>query len=43
MSCHGEDRKGSGNYPSIVEAPKKYDAPAFIEFINAGQADDAGI
>ncbi|MFT3701645.1 MAG: PQQ-binding-like beta-propeller repeat protein [Agriterribacter sp.] len=37
MSCHGADRKGTGNYPSITEVNKKYTPPAFIEFINAGR------
>jgi hypothetical protein len=29
--------KGSGNYPSIVDVGKKYDARSFLEFINAGR------
>ncbi len=37
MSCHGPERKGSGNYPSIVDAGKKYDPRSFVEFINAGR------
>src|SRR5947208_2123606 len=37
MSCHGPERKGSGNYPSIVDVGKKYDPRSFIEFINAGR------
>ena len=37
MSCHGPDRKGSGNYPSILEANKKYDEKDFISFISAGR------
>jgi len=37
MSCHGPDRKGSGNYPSIVDVGKKYDPRSFVEFINAGR------
>ncbi|MEO6719291.1 MAG: PQQ-binding-like beta-propeller repeat protein [Ferruginibacter sp.] len=37
QSCHGPDRKGSGNYPSIVEVGKKYDPRSFVEFINAGR------
>ena len=37
MACHGPDRKGSGNYPSIVDVGKKYDPRSFIEFINAGR------
>ena len=37
MGCHGPDRKGSGNYPSIVDINKKYDPRSFVEFINAGR------
>ena len=37
MGCHGPERKGSGNYPSIVEAGKKYDPRSFVEFINTGR------
>ncbi|MGI8950783.1 MAG: PQQ-binding-like beta-propeller repeat protein [Chitinophagaceae bacterium] len=37
MGCHGPDRKGSGNYPSIVDVGKKYDPRSFIEFINSGR------
>ena len=37
MSCHGPDRKGSGNYPPIVGIESKYDPRTFIEFINSGR------
>lgn len=37
MSCHGPDRKGSGDYPSILEVNKKYDEAGFISFISAGR------
>ena len=37
MSCHGPDRKGSGNYPSIVDVNKKLNKDQFISFINAGR------
>ncbi len=37
MSCHGADRKGGGNYPSIVDIGKKLDPRSFVEFINAGR------
>ena len=37
MGCHGPERKGSGNYPSIVEAGKKYYSRSFVEFINTGR------
>lgn len=37
MSCHGENMKGSGNYPSILDAHKKLNSDQFIEFIAAGR------
>jgi len=37
MSCHGPDRKGSGNYPSILGIESKYDPRTFVEFINTGR------
>ncbi len=37
MSCHGQDRKGAGNYPSIVDVNKKLNKDQFISFINAGR------
>jgi quinoprotein glucose dehydrogenase len=37
MGCHGPDRKGGGNYPSIVDVSHKYDRRSFVEFINAGR------
>lgn len=37
MACHGPDRKGSGNYPSIVDVNKKLDKDQFISFINVGR------
>jgi quinoprotein glucose dehydrogenase len=37
MSCHGPDRKGSGNYPSLVTAGNNYDGRSFIDFINVGR------
>jgi len=37
MSCHGADRKGTGNYPSIVNAGKTYNSSTFLTFINAGR------
>jgi len=36
-SCHGRDRKGSGNYPSILDIESKYDPRSFVEFINTGR------
>lgn len=37
MGCHGPDRKGSGNYPSIVDIHKKLEQRDFIDFINTGR------
>ena len=37
MACHGADRKGSGNYPSLINVKAKYDPAGFISFINAGR------
>ena len=37
MSCHGPDRKGTGNNPSIIDVHKKHDPRSFVEFINAGR------
>lgn len=37
MSCHGAERKGGGNYPSLVDVGKRYDPRSFVEFINAGR------
>ena len=37
MSCHGPDRKGGGNYPSIEGIENKYDPRSFVEFINNGR------
>ncbi|HSZ35302.1 MAG TPA: pyrroloquinoline quinone-dependent dehydrogenase [Puia sp.] len=37
MSCHGPDRKGSGNYPSILDVNKKMNKDQFVQFISAGR------
>jgi quinoprotein glucose dehydrogenase len=37
MSCHGPDRKGGSNYPSIVDINKKMDKNQFVQFISAGR------
>ncbi|MEX6687735.1 PQQ-binding-like beta-propeller repeat protein [Danxiaibacter flavus] len=37
MSCHGPERKGGGNYPSIVDVNKKLNEDSFIDFINHGR------
>jgi quinoprotein glucose dehydrogenase len=37
MSCHGADRKGGSNYPSILEINKKLNKDQFVQFISAGR------
>ena len=37
MGCHGKDRKGGNNYPSLVDVGKRYDPRSFVEFINSGR------
>jgi quinoprotein glucose dehydrogenase len=36
-ACHGKDRKGTGNSPSLLTIHKKYDAKTLIGFINTGR------
>ena len=35
--CHGTNLQGSGNYPSIVHAEKKYSKEKFIELLTTGR------
>ena len=37
MSCHGPERKGGGNYPSLIAVNKKYDATTFKQLISSGR------
>ncbi len=37
MSCHGADRKGSGNFPSLIGVDKKYTAKAFDTLLQSGR------
>lgn len=37
MSCHGPNREGSGNNPSIIAADKKYSAQQFTDLISSGR------
>ncbi|MBX2926078.1 MAG: PQQ-binding-like beta-propeller repeat protein [Chitinophagaceae bacterium] len=37
MSCHGTDRKGSGNFPSIRDAKKKYTGQQFALLLSTGR------
>jgi quinoprotein glucose dehydrogenase len=36
-SCHGTDRKGGGDFPSLVDAGKKFDESAFKTLITTGR------
>lgn len=37
MSCHGTERKGSGNFPTLVDIHKKYSKEAFDSLIQSGR------
>jgi quinoprotein glucose dehydrogenase len=37
MSCHGADRKGSGNNPTLADINKKYTESQFTEIITTGR------
>jgi quinoprotein glucose dehydrogenase len=37
MSCHGPERKGSGNYPSLIAVDKKYNEQEISELISTGR------
>ncbi|MEP7109448.1 MAG: PQQ-binding-like beta-propeller repeat protein [Ferruginibacter sp.] len=37
MTCHGPERKGSGNFPSIVDIEKKYSRDSFDILIQSGR------
>ena len=37
MTCHGPERKGSGNYPSLVNIKKKYTGAAFDTLLQSGR------
>jgi quinoprotein glucose dehydrogenase len=37
MTCHGPDRKGSGNYPSLLDVSKKYNEQQFVQFVSTGR------
>lgn len=37
MSCHGADKKGTGNFPSIVDMKKKYTAGSFDTLLQSGR------
>lgn len=37
MSCHGPERLGGGNYPSLIDAGKKYSDETFHALISSGR------
>lgn len=37
VSCHGPDRKGSGNYPSLLGVASKYNTVSFAALVGAGR------
>lgn len=37
MSCHGTDRKGTGNNPTLVDVRSKYEGPAFAQLVRTGR------
>ena len=37
MTCHGPERKGSGNFPSLIGVEKKYTAQAFSGLLETGR------
>jgi quinoprotein glucose dehydrogenase len=37
VSCHGPDRKGSSNYPSLLNLNKKYDEQQFATLVATGR------
>ncbi len=37
MTCHGADRKGTGNNPSLLNIEKKYSQEEFLTLVNSGR------
>jgi quinoprotein glucose dehydrogenase len=37
MSCHGPDKKGSGNFPTLINVNQKYDLKEFRSLISTGR------
>jgi quinoprotein glucose dehydrogenase len=37
MGCHGPERKGSGNFPTLINVEKKYSAASFDTLIQSGR------
>ncbi len=37
MACHGTQRQGSGNYPTLIGVNKKYNEQQFAELVSSGR------
>lgn len=37
MGCHGPQRQGSGNYPTLINVNKKYNKPQFTGLLSSGR------
>jgi quinoprotein glucose dehydrogenase len=37
MACHGPERQGSGNYPTLIGVEKKYTPASFYNLIQSGR------
>ncbi len=37
MGCHGANRQGAGNYPSLTDVNKKYNENQFLELLSSGR------
>ncbi len=37
MTCHGPDRQGGGNYPSLIGVKKKYKEDQFLTLVSSGR------
>ena len=37
MACHGANREGAGNYPTLIDINKKYTEKSFAELLSAGR------
>lgn len=37
MICHGQDRKGAGNFPSLIDIDKKYTEPQILSLLETGR------
>jgi quinoprotein glucose dehydrogenase len=37
MSCHGPEREGGGNYPSLINIQQKYNTAQFLQLVSTGR------